>query len=211
MTRHLLDLAELVLHARSPHQGRQGQRSALLALQEQFRARATGKTYAALVLGHWPAALKVIDVALLRTEDAAGDRRVRAVDAGHAEGQRSISLVRVVREFADTTLLDVTIKTGRTHQIRVHLCHEGHPIVGDDKYGDFALNKALARGSVNDPLSGVKRDKLPDGRFERMFLHARYLRIAHPATGEDIVFEAPLPPECDTLLSALDAVSSRSK
>ncbi|HEX7686814.1 MAG TPA: RluA family pseudouridine synthase [Burkholderiaceae bacterium] len=169
-------------------------RSALVALQEQFRARETGKTYAALVVGAWPASLKVIDVALLRTEDAAGDRRVRAVSADHADGQRAISLVKVARRFADTTLLDVTIKTGRTHQIRVHLAHAGHVIVGDDKYGDFALNRRYARGEA---VAGV--------RFERMFLHARRLAFDHPATGERLELAAPLPPECARLVDALPA------
>jgi len=167
-------------------------RSALVALQDQFRARETGKTYAALVVGHWPASLKVIDVALQRTLDAAGDRRVRAVAADHAEGQRSISLVRVVQQFAAVTLLDVTIKTGRTHQIRVHLAHSGHVIVGDDKYGDFALNRRYARGEA-----------VPGVRFERMFLHARRLAFDHPATGARIELEAPLPPECARLVAGL--------
>jgi 23S rRNA pseudouridine955/2504/2580 synthase len=80
--------------------------------------------------------------------------------------------------------LDVTLKTGRTHQIRVHLASQGHPIVGDPKYGDFAQNKAFAKTQ----------------RFERMFLHARQLAFDHPATGERITLVAPLPAECSTLL-----------
>lgn len=171
-------------------------RSALTALQDQFRQRETGKTYAALVSGTWPANKKVIDVALHKYLNADGERRVRAVAADHGEGQRSISLVRVVGTYPDTapgfTLLDVTIKTGRTHQIRVHLANEGHPIVGDDKYGEFALNKALAAGRL---VSGC--------RFDRMFLHARRLAFDHPASGERIELQAPLPPECETLLASL--------
>ena len=169
-------------------------RSALTALQDQFRQRETGKTYAALVIGAWPAARKVVDVALHKYLDAAGERRVRAVEADHPDGRRSVSLVRIAQTYADCTLLDVTIKTGRTHQIRVHLLNEGHAIVGDDKYGDFALNKALARGDA--PAA-------PGCRFERMFLHARRLAFDHPATGERIELEAPLPPECTALLSHL--------
>ena len=90
----------------------------------------------------------MIDVALHKYLDAEGTRRVRAVAAESAEGRRSITLVRVAERFAAGrfTLLDVTIKTGRTHQIRVHLADAGHVVVGDPKYGDFALNKALARG-----------------------------------------------------------------
>lgn len=182
-------------------------RSALTALQDVFRHRQAQKTYAALVIGDWPEQRKVIDVALHKFLTAEGERRVMAVQ-DEDEGRRSISLVQVVQRYARFSLLDVTIKTGRTHQIRVHLQHEGHPIVGDDKYGDFALNKALARGAVSEAVPGVDRRKLPDGRFERMFLHARYLRLAHPATGEPLTLVAPLPPECDTLLAALEPVSA---
>jgi 23S rRNA pseudouridine955/2504/2580 synthase len=169
-------------------------RSALVALQDQFRNRETGKTYAALVIGAWPAKRKVIDVALHKFLTAEGERRVRTVGEDNEDGRRSITLVKVAQAYADFTLLDVTIKTGRTHQIRVHLAHEGHPIVGDDKYGDFAVNKAVAKG---DAAGGE--------RFGRMFLHARRLRFEHPASGEEIELGAPLPAECETFLHALAA------
>lgn len=171
-------------------------RSALTALQDQFRGRETGKTYAALVRGHWPASRKVIDVPLHRYLTAEGERRVRAVDEDDDAGRRSITLVRLARTYEAFSLLDVTIKTGRTHQIRVHLEGEGHPIVGDDKYGDFALNRSLARG---EPTAGCA----PGTRFERMFLHAARLRFRHPASGEPIECEAPLPAECQALLARL--------
>jgi 23S rRNA pseudouridine955/2504/2580 synthase len=171
-------------------------RSALVALQEQMRSphadKAIGKTYSALVTGAWPDNLKVIDVPLQKYLNATGERRVRAVDDDHEEGRRSITLARVARRFDGYTLLEVTLKTGRTHQIRVHAAQAGHPIVGDDKYGDRALAKALARG-----------DALPGTRFDRMFLHARRLRFAHPSSGEPIVLEAPLPAACARLLDAL--------
>jgi 23S rRNA pseudouridine955/2504/2580 synthase len=166
-------------------------RSALVALQEQFRSRETGKTYAALVIGAWPASRKVIDVPLHKFLTGEGERRVRAVDEDHEDGRRSITLVKVAKKLGDFTLLDVTIKTGRTHQIRVHLAHEGHPIVGDEKYGDFAANKAVAKGDAGGH------------RFDRMFLHARHLRFEHPATGEGMALEAPLPPECEAFIEAL--------
>jgi len=163
-------------------------RSALTALQDQFRSRDTGKVYVALVFGAWPDKLKVIDLALHKGLDAQGERHVRVVAADHADGRRSITLVKVAQRLAadegDTTLLDVTLKTGRTHQIRVHLASHGHPIVGDPKYGDFARNKAWARSH----------------RFDRMFLHARQLAFDHPATGERITLAAPLPPECSAVL-----------
>jgi 23S rRNA pseudouridine955/2504/2580 synthase len=172
-------------------------RSALTALQDQFRARDTGKTYAALVSGAWPAKLKVIDVALHKTLDARGERHVLAVPNEHPDGRRSISLVHIAQSWPGWSLLDVTIKTGRTHQIRVHLAQAGHPIVGDPKYGDFALNKQLARGEL-----------LGGHRFERMFLHSRRLAFDHPATGVRTELLAPLPDECATLLTHLPPASA---
>jgi 23S rRNA pseudouridine955/2504/2580 synthase len=178
-------------------------RSALLALQDQFREhhgeKSIVKTYSALVLGVWPARCKVIDVALHKTIGADGERVVRAVDDDHPDGRRSITLVKVNEAFDAYTLLDVTLKTGRTHQIRVHLTTKGHAIVGDDRYGDFTSNRAFARGEV---LAGT--------RFGRMFLHARRLRLLHPASGESLELEAPLPADCVTLLTALRATSTRT-
>jgi 23S rRNA pseudouridine955/2504/2580 synthase len=163
-------------------------RSALTHVQDQFRERGTVKIYAALVNGVWPASNKVIDVSLLKTQGAQGERHVRAVNADNTDARRSITLVKVARKFAHHTLLDVTLKTGRTHQIRVHLAHEGHTIVGDPKYGDFAANRLMARG---------------EHRFARMFLHARHLAFDHPASGERIALDAPLPIECVQLLEQL--------
>jgi 23S rRNA pseudouridine955/2504/2580 synthase len=164
------------------------QRQALTQVQDQFRQRGTHKVYAALVAGAWPANKKVIDVALLKTLDAQGERQVRAAAADNQDARRSITLVKVVRSFAQHSLLDVTLKTGRTHQIRVHLAHEGHAIVGDPKYGDFAANHAMARG---------------EHRFARMFLHARHLAFDHPASGERVTLDAALPIECRQLLDRL--------
>jgi len=171
-------------------------RPALVKLQNDLRSRAPGraigKTYAALVVGAWPESLKVIDVALRKDTLADGSRHVKAVDEDDERGRRSISLVRVAQRLAGFSLLDVTIKTGRTHQIRVHLAGAGHPIAGDPKYGDFALNRSLARGQ-----------RVASLRFDRMFLHARRLRFVHPASGDPIELEAPLPPACQALLAAL--------
>ena len=162
-------------------------RSALTVLQDQFRARDTGKTYAALVLGAWPAKLKVIDQALHKGLDANGERHVRVVAEDNEDGRRAITLVRVAQSFNNFTLLDVTLRTGRTHQIRVHLAHAGHAIVGDPKYGDFAHNKLIAK----------------DHRFARMFLHARELAFDHPAGGERVTLRADLPDDCAALLKQL--------
>ncbi|MBI3346374.1 MAG: RluA family pseudouridine synthase [Burkholderiales bacterium] len=162
-------------------------RSALVNLQDQLRDRETGKTYAALVWGDWPAKLKVIDVPLVKFVGSDGERWVRPGKLEEPEAKRSISLVKVVQRTPQFSLLDVTIKTGRTHQIRVHLQQAGHAIVGDPKYGDFERNRELARGPA---------------KFDRMFLHARRLQFTHPATAVEMALEAPLPPECEKLTKA---------
>ena len=160
-------------------------RSALKALQDQFRERETGKTYLALVKGHWPDKLKVLDQPLHKFLLPDGERRVRVTTRDDPDGQKAISLVKVARRLSadhalgqEMSLLEVTIKTGRTHQIRVHLASAGHPIVGDDKYGDFDLNRELAR-------QGLKR----------MFLHAWRLRLQHPASAQTMELTAELPSE----------------
>jgi 23S rRNA pseudouridine955/2504/2580 synthase len=158
-------------------------RSALVALQDQFRERETGKTYLALALGEWPARRKVIDVPLHKYLQADGERRVRVVAADDPQGMRAISLVRVAQKYSGHSLLEVTIRTGRTHQIRVHLASQGHPIAGDDKYGDFAVNRQLQK----------------DG-LKRMFLHAWRLKFAHPASGEAVELQSPLPPDLQSFL-----------
>lgn len=162
-------------------------RSALRNLQDQFRERQTGKTYLAMVRGQWPAKLKVLDKPLHKYlldggEPQAGERRVKVVSRDDPDGMPSVTLVRVRETLPTGTLLEVTIKTGRTHQIRVHLASEGFPILGDDKYGDFELNKALARASASPGL-------------KRMFLHAWRLQFNHPASGGRLELLAELPPE----------------
>ena len=166
-------------------------RSALTNLQDQFRERATGKTYLALVAGRWPLSKKVLDKPLhkylLTNKDGSeGERRVKVVAKDDPNGMPSVTLVKVRDTTgADFTLLEVTIKTGRTHQIRVHLASEGFPIVGDDKYGDFELNKSLLRVG-----------KMPS--LKRMFLHAWRLQFNHPASGERVELMAHLPSELET-------------
>ena len=153
-------------------------RSALLKLQDQFRGRETGKTYLALAVGDWPANKKVIDIPLHKYLQADGERRVKVVAKDDPDGMRSITLVKVARKLDGFSLLEVTIKTGRTHQIRVHLASAGHPIAGDDKYGNFELNKSLQKQGLR-----------------RMFLHAWRLQFDHPASGERVELMAPLPPD----------------
>ncbi len=165
-------------------------RSALKNLQDQFRDRETGKTYLALVLGLWPSNKKVIDSPLMKytipNGVGEGERRVKVVGKDDPNGMRSITLVRVARTVGPYTLLEVTIKTGRTHQIRVHLASQGHPIAGDDKYGDFDHNKLLQK-------MGLKR----------MFLHAWQLKFQHPQSHRLVSLQAPLPPELKNFVDGI--------
>jgi 23S rRNA pseudouridine955/2504/2580 synthase len=164
-------------------------RSALTALQDQFRERETGKTYLALVEGAWPANKKVLDAPLAKYLLADGERRVRVVPKDHPDAMHAVTLVRVLAavtlpgDATPMSLLAVTIKTGRTHQIRVHLASAGHAIAGDDKYGQFERNRTLQK-------RGLKR----------MFLHAWRLQFNHPATGERMALQADLPPELAALM-----------
>jgi 23S rRNA pseudouridine955/2504/2580 synthase len=171
-------------------------KQALRVLQDQFRERETGKTYLAVVKGSWPDRLKVLDQPLHKYLLPDGERRVKVVGSDHPDGMRSVTLVKVIQHLSaqphangeplSFSLLEVTIKTGRTHQIRVHLASAGHVIVGDDKYGDFELNRKLAR-------EGLKR----------MFLHAWRLRLQHPVTGESMELHAQLPQELQEWVGGL--------
>jgi 23S rRNA pseudouridine955/2504/2580 synthase len=167
-------------------------KSALKALQDQFRERETGKTYLTLVKGVWPAQLKVLDQPLHKYLLPDGERRVRVTSKDDPNGMHSVTLVRVAARVTSPvglptglidglSLLEVTIKTGRTHQIRVHLASAGYPIAGDDKYGDFELNRQLSRLGLR-----------------RMFLHAWRLRLAHPVTGNAMELHSELPVELQT-------------
>ena len=109
------------------------------------------------------------------------------------EGQAARTIFRVKRVWAAYSLVEAELKTGRTHQIRVHLAHLGHPIAGDDKYGDFELNKSLAR-------EGLKR----------MFLHACKLTVRHPVTGSPVTFEAPLPADLSAFVERLNASDAQT-
>ena len=168
-------------------------RAALTRLQDQFRERETGKTYLALALGHWPARLKVLDAPLHKYLLPDGERRVKVVGKDDPDGMRSVTLVKVRQripvalseQVTEMSLLEVTIKTGRTHQIRVHLASSGHPIAGDDKYGQFDTNRLLQ-----------------GHQLRRMFLHAWRLQFNHPQTGERLELQCPLPPELARMVPA---------
>ncbi len=168
-------------------------RSALTNLQDQFRQRQTGKTYLALVAGRWPGNKKVLDQPLhkylLESRDGQeGERRVKVVSRDDPDGMPAVTLVKVREALVSGfSLLEVTIKTGRTHQIRVHLASAGYPIAGDDKYGDFELNKRLQHSATGVSL-------------KRMFLHAWRLQINHPASAERLELMSSLPPELETFV-----------
>jgi len=170
-------------------------RSALTHLQDQFRERETGKTYLALVVGTWPVRLKVLDKPLRKYLLSDGERRVQVVAKDHPDAMPSLTLVKVMHQAAGFSLLEVTIRTGRTHQIRVHLAAEGLPIAGDEKYGNFEYNKALQRAGNPVPL-------------RRMFLQAWRLQFNHPHSGERIQLAAELPAELRQFLDHVHPAST---
>lgn len=147
-------------------------RSALVELHRMLREGEVEKVYAALVHGRWTGGPRDLSERLHRYVTASGERRV----AVHGDGRAALTRVNPVAAAAECSLLELRLLTGRTHQIRVHLAHAGHPVLGDDKYGDFDLNHALAR-------QGVKR----------LMLHAGRLVFAHPLTGARLRLEAPMP------------------
>ena len=157
-------------------------RSALITLHAALRAGRVKKYYLALVKGAWRGATQSVRLSLHKYVLASGERRV----AVNAAGQEAHTVFRLERAWREFSLLRAELKTGRTHQIRVHLAHLGFPIAGDDKYGDFELNKRLAR-------AGLKR----------MFLHASGIGFEHPATGSMLTLEAPLPAELQSFLNTL--------
>ena len=158
-------------------------RSALTALHDMMREGRMEKRYFALVAGHWLNAMQHVRAPLFKYLTASGERRVRV----SAEGKPAHSIVRLIKRWPKFSLLEVELKTGRTHQIRVHLAHLGFPIAGDDKYGDFTLNKTLESEGLR-----------------RMFLHAAKLTFIHPTTGTQLAHEAPLPPELQRFVARLD-------
>jgi 23S rRNA pseudouridine955/2504/2580 synthase len=164
-------------------------RAALVGLHEQIRENRMDKRYYACVHGQWSSdwgRRRAVKEALHKFATPDGERRVRV----QPDGLPSHTVFNLVERWPEYALLEAELKTGRTHQIRVHLAHLGLPIVGDVKYGDFALNKVLARANARPAL-------------KRMFLHAYRLSLTHPVTGERMQFDAPLPAECRRFLEQL--------
>lgn len=163
-------------------------RSALIHLHEQIRNGLLDKRYLALVHGEWRNARQHVKLPLLKYSLPDGERRVR-VQSG---GMPSHTAFNLVRRYGSFALLEAELKTGRTHQIRVHLAATGFPIVGDEKYGDYALNRSLQKACESHAAC------------KRMFLHAHRITFMHPETGQAVTLQAPLPHECENFLASLD-------
>jgi 23S rRNA pseudouridine955/2504/2580 synthase len=163
-------------------------RAALTRLHDMFREGGINKRYFALVKGRWLNALQHVRLPLHKYLTAEGERRVSVAE----DGKEAHSIVRLLARWENFSLVEVELKTGRTHQIRVHLSHLGFPLAGDDKYGDFALNKSL-------PKAGLKR----------MFLHAAKLSLGHPLTGAPLALQAPLAPDLQDFLNRLNSTEHR--
>jgi len=157
-------------------------------ISEQFRDRKVFKLYVALVYGRVMRDRGEIDARIGRSSQ----NRTRMAVLGGGAGRSALTLFEVSKRFDEFTLLDVQIRTGRTHQIRVHLSHVNHPVVGDSTYG------AGRENSVKSP--DVRRNIKLLGRH---FLHSSRLAFLHPRTGERVEFAAPLPPELTDFLEGL--------
>jgi 23S rRNA pseudouridine955/2504/2580 synthase len=155
-------------------------RSALTVLHEMMRDHDVDKRYFAGVAGRFRNEKQRVRLSLAKHVNAGGEKRVSVSD----EGQEAETIFRLVERGADMSLLEAELLTGRTHQIRVHLAHLGHPVLGDDKYGDFELNRRLRK-------EGLKR----------MFLHAARLSFAHPISAEKVELVSPLPADLEKFRS----------
>jgi 23S rRNA pseudouridine1911/1915/1917 synthase len=153
------------------------------SLVEQLQSRTMKRQYRAVAL-----------------DDVAGDGTVEAPIGRHpvdrkrmavvAGGRPAVSHYRVLRRFGAATELEVSLETGRTHQIRVHMAHIGHPLVGDPVYGRRRVDPGPAASALQ--------------AFPRQALHARRLRLVHPGTGQPVRFQAPLPDDLAGLLDELE-------
>ena len=166
-------------------------RAALRELHAAMREREMTKRYLALVVGRWALGKKRIDLPLLTNQKQGGERMVRV----HPEGMSALSTFVPEQHFGQhASLMAIEIGTGRTHQIRVHAAYAGHPVAGDEKYGNKAGNEALKE-------FGLKR----------MFLHAQSLEFIHPGTGQVFHISAPLSDELTAVLENLKRATAKGK
>lgn len=163
-------------------------RTALVALHAALREGRVDKRYLVLVRGKWRDAKRKVELPLTKFVTGEGERRVR-VERDRGRTATTVFYRRAVWPDAEppVSLLEAELRTGRTHQIRVHLTHLGFPLAGDDKYGDFAWNKVLAK-------QGLKR----------MFLHAWRLSLPHPLEPRQLTLESPLPIDLSAFIARLD-------
>ena len=161
-------------------------RSALVGIHKQMREKKVHKKYQVVVKGIWKEKQKIVDLNLLKTSADNGQQKVRVIESPLknplAKASRSVFFLK--KNFSTYSLLDVKLITGRTHQIRTQLAHLGFPILGDNKYGDFTLNKTLKKIGLN-----------------RMLLHAAELGFMHPITFENILIKAPMPIHISNFIS----------
>lgn len=161
----------------------------------QFERRQVNKRYLAVVHGEVEAPADVIDLPIGPHPSREKGYREKYVVRHDEQGKHAVTICRVIEVFRGFTLVELDLKTGRTHQIRVHLSHLGHPIVGDDMYG----GKALTVGDIAPPhTKGTERVVI-----DRQALHATTLAFQHPTTGKPMRFEAPTPSDFTTLVSLL--------
>ncbi len=154
-------------------------RSALRTLHEYFRGDGVKKNYLALLHGRWEKQKLIVDQPLLKNISQGGERMVKI----SSSGKPSKTLFRRIALYHDTTLVEASPYTGRTHQIRVHAAWLGHAIIGDERYGENEINK-----------------KFRQRGYKRLFLHAHKLQFAHPVSGEVLKLVAPLPDDLQALL-----------
>jgi 23S rRNA pseudouridine955/2504/2580 synthase len=161
-------------------------RSFLTKMHEIIRAGKITKNYLTFVKG-FTKNQQTIKLSLLKSENSHGERQVKVNNAG----QQAITKTETIKHYNEGSFLKVNLITGRTHQIRVHLSHTGHPLAGDDKYGDFSWNRELYQRFA----------------LKRLFLHAALLEFTHPISNERIVLEAPLSKELNDFLQQLTVLS----
>jgi len=160
-------------------------RSVLRAFHELLREGGSDKRYLALLKGRWRGGEIKVDAPLRKNVTQSGERMVRVSE----DGKPALTIFRPVTIYKDATLVEAELITGRTHQVRVHAAHTGHPIAGDEKYGDEAFNKRM--GEV-----GLKR----------LFLHASALSFTLPESGQVVSVSAPLGDELRAVLDRLEEI-----
>jgi 23S rRNA pseudouridine955/2504/2580 synthase len=175
------DTSGLLLVARKP--------AALRTLHALLREGKVEKRYLALVKGKWELGKKRIDVPLRTDIRVGGERTVKA----HASGKEAASVFKPVQFFGKkASLVEVSLETGRTHQIRVHATHAGYPLAGDEKYGDAEFN-----------------ERMKETGLTRMFLHAHQVSFVWPDTGVEFSVNAPLPADLAAVIDVLNPPRKR--